>query len=130
MSYQPHEENDVLNGLLGQPEAVHCFDDWAKRVRDLEDLLTLRLGAVALEHGFASGQALHEANPADLSLGANADLVDALRDHDAATLAEGRLLGRALLALAAQLLPRAGGAPGATVPVARSLLDAFMARLP
>ena len=116
--------------LPAQPEVTRCFDDWANRVRALDNTYTMRLGAVALMHGFESGQALRDADPATLSPIAIEDRTRLLREHRAATVGEGRLLGRALLALAAQLLPRAGAPPGAAVAVARSLLDAFVARLP
>jgi hypothetical protein len=115
---------------VAQPETVPCFTHWAGRVRVLDDLFTMRLGAVALERGFASGQDLREADSASLSPIATTDRAHVLREHRASTLAEGAALARALLAVAAQVVPRAGAAPGAVVPVARRLLDAFLARLP
>ena len=118
-----------IDWLLGQPEVTRSFDDWAGRVRDLEARLEVRLGAVALAHGFASGEALHDADPATLSPLATDDRTDVLREHRAATLADGRQLGRELIRLAETLLPRAGAAPGAVGPMAQHLADMFFARL-
>ncbi len=90
---------DVVDWMLHQPEVTRCFDDWAGRVRALDDGFTLRLGAFALMHGFDSGEALSEADPHTLFAAANADRAHVLREFRVSTLAEGRRLGRACLTL-------------------------------
>ncbi len=85
---------DVVDWMLHQPEVTRCFDDWAGRVRALDDGFTLRLGAFALMHGFDSGEALSEADPHTLFAAANADRAHVLREFRVSTLAEDRRLGR------------------------------------
>ena len=119
----------ALEWLLAQPDVIRCFAEWAGRVQARDHVFTLRLGAVALQHGFASGLDLYAADPASLSTIAAADRARVLREYRATIQADGRQLGRACLALAAQVLPRAPVSPCAAAPVAQRLLDAFIEQL-